>query len=440
MELYKTKMEWLLMGLYKTTTKGDSMEHWNKRGVRIFLCILLGIFIISLPSTNSLAASATIKIEIPLEEVSKEEEFKISIVIASDSTLGDFEGYLSYNAEIIEFISGPSCVTGGNGMLRFMDTNASASESERRYVLRFKALEVGNCQLLMTGNPIAYEFDTGDPMSVSAYSQNITIRAKEAASVNTNLGILKVSPGTLTPSFQSNVKEYSIIVGPDTDRIVISAIPEDTAATVSVTGNESFVIGNNTIVIKVTAQSGDTDEYRIQVVKEEGYQSGNENENEGGDAPSLSAVKEAGKIKLFGQYSYTVVSDDSSIIIPKGYIKSSILVDGCTIPVYQKQDSLKEDYLLMILENPFGNTSLYRYDRLEKTIQLYTEQTIVKKEESSPVTNNNLELKVQKKEFEEKISQLTIVIIVLSGICAVLLIGIIRIMLRMRSDHEEDIF
>ncbi len=416
------------------------MKHQNKKSVMSIVWLLLILLFINIPGIDSVAASATIKIEIPKEEVSKEEEFKISIVIASDSTLGDFEGYLSYNAEIIEFISGPACVTGGNGMLRFMDTNASASQGERRYVLRFKALEVGNCQLLMTGNPIAYEFESGDPMSVSAYSGNIIIRAREAASVNTNLGILKVSPGTLTPSFQPGVKEYGLIVGPDAERIVISAIPEDTAATVGVTGNDSLKIGNNTIVITVTAQSGNTDEYRIQVVKEESHQSSEEEENEAADAPSFKAVREAGKITISGQYSYTVASDDNNIMIPKGYVKSSILVDGCTIPVYQKKDSLKEDYLLMILENPFGNTSLYRYDRTEKTIQLYTEQTSTERGESLPVTNDNLELKVQKKEFEEKISQLTIVIIVLCGICAILLIGIIRFMLRMKTNQEDDLF
>lgn len=394
----------------------------------------------NIPSIDSLAASATIKIEVPNDEVGKGDEFKISIVIASDSILGDFEGYLSYNAEIIEFMSGPSCVSGGNGMLRFMDTNASSSDGERRYVLRFKALEVGNCQLLMTGNPIAYEFESGDPMSVSAYSGSVTIRAKEAASKNTNLAILKVSPGTLTPSFKADEKEYSIMVGPETEKIIISAIPEDTDATVGIKGNEALKIGNNTIVITVTAQSGNTGEYRIQVLKEEGYQQVEDGSNEGGDAPNFRAVRDAGKIMITGQFKFTVASDDSNIIIPKGYVKSSILVDGCAIPIYQKKDSLKEDYLLMVLENQFGNTSLYRYDRTEKTIQLYTEQTIIEREDSSPAANNNLELKVQKKEFEEKISQLTIVIIVLCGICAILLIGIVRLMLRMKTNQEDDLF
>ncbi|WP_312372730.1 cadherin-like beta sandwich domain-containing protein, partial [Lachnoclostridium sp.] len=393
------------------------MKIWYKKSILSAICLLLGFLLMNIPSINSMAASATIKIEVPNDEVDKGEEFKITIVIASDSILGDFEGYLSYNAEIIEFISGPSCVSGGNGMLRFMDTNASSSDGERRYVLRFKALEVGNCQLLMTGNPIAYEFETGDPMSVSAYSGSVTIRAKEAASKNTNLAMLKVSPGTLTPSFKSTVKEYSIMVGPETEKIIISAIPEDTAATVGISGNDALKIGNNTIVITVTAQSGNTDEYRIQVLKEESNQQVEEIPNEGGDSPNLKAVRDAGKTTIFGQFKYTVVSDDSNIIIPKGYVKSSILVDGCTIPIYQKKDSLKEDYLLMILENQFGNTSLYRYDRTEKTIQLYTEQSITEREDISPVTSNNLELKVQKKEFEEKISQLTIVIIVLCGIC-----------------------
>ncbi len=416
------------------------MKIWYKKSVLSAICLLLGFLLMNIPSINSMAASATIKIEVPNDEVDKGEEFKITIVIASDSILGDFEGYLSYNAEIIEFISGPSCVSGGNGMLRFMDTNASSSDGERRYVLRFKALEVGNCQLLMTGNPIAYEFETGDPMSVSAYSGSVTIRAKEAASKNTNLAILKVSPGTLTPSFKSTVKEYSIMVGPETEKIIISAIPEDTAATVGITGNDTLKIGNNTIVITVTAQSGNTDEYRIQVLKEESNQQVEEIPNEGGDSPNLKAVRDAGKTTIFGQFKYTVVSDDSNIIIPKGYVKSSILVDGCTIPIYQKKDSLKEDYLLMILENQFGNTSLYRYDRTEKTIQLYTEQSITEREDISPVTSNNLELKVQKKEFEEKISQLTIVIIVLCGICAILLIGIVRLMLRMKTNQEDDLF
>ena len=417
------------------------MKRRKKRYHQIVICLIVGMFLSLWSSLAAEAASATIRIDVPQNEVSMDEEFKISIVVASDSTLGDFEGYLSYNAEIIEFISGPACVTGGNGMLRIMDTNASASSEDRSYVLRFKALKVGTCQLLMTGNPIAYEFESGNPMSVSSYSQSMVIKAQESASENANLAIMKVSPGTLTPSFDTGITDYSIIVGSETNKLVITAIPEDTIATVSVTGNESLVIGNNTVIVKVTAQTGDTKEYRIAVVKEENLSQGGDDDTvTGGDAPSLSAIKEVDKIKIKGQYTYTVATDVSNIIIPNGYVKSSILVDGCAIPVYQKKDSLNEEYLLMVLENTFGKTALYRYDRTEKTIQLYTEHSITDREDLKPTANQNLELKVQKKEFEEKISQLTIVIIVLCGICAILLIAVVRMMLRMRTEQEDDMF
>ena len=54
----------------------------------------------------------------------------------------------------------------------------------------------------------------------------------------------------------------------ETDDIVISAIPTDSESVVTVSGNENFKHGKNTVTITVTSISGFAKEYKIIVNKQ----------------------------------------------------------------------------------------------------------------------------------------------------------------------------
>lgn len=67
--------------------------------------------------------------------------------------------------------------------------------------------------------------------------------------------------------FDRLVNEYRIRVDSDVNSLDIKAIAEDNRASVEITGNENFKTGDNTVIIKVTAENGDVNEYKLIVNK-----------------------------------------------------------------------------------------------------------------------------------------------------------------------------
>lgn len=69
--------------------------------------------------------------------------------------------------------------------------------------------------------------------------------------------------------FDKNTNEYKITVKNDVTSLDIRALAEHSGARVEITGNEGFEVGENTIVVTVTAENGSIREYKIIVNKEE---------------------------------------------------------------------------------------------------------------------------------------------------------------------------
>ena len=67
--------------------------------------------------------------------------------------------------------------------------------------------------------------------------------------------------------FDRLVNEYRIRVDSDVNSLDIKAIAEDNRASVEITGNENFKTGDNIVIIKVTAENGDVNEYKLIVNK-----------------------------------------------------------------------------------------------------------------------------------------------------------------------------
>lgn len=402
------------------------------------LCNIL--FIISMVSISlvmekhAFAASATIRFESSEPNIVVGDQFTISLTIDTDSLLGDFEGNISYDSSMIQFLSGPSCVTGGDGMLRVQDIDASSSWNTRSYVLTFEAIGVGDCELSLVGSPVAFDYDTQDPMSISTTSKVIQILAPKTASSNADLASMKISPSSLTPSFDQGVTEYNTIVDATTTRLVISAIAKDSTATVKIEGNQDFVVGNNDVKVVVLAENGSKKEYLIHVVKEDATAQPDTLDTEDVQEYAIHASLSEGATILNGIYTYKVVISEEGITIPEGYVKTSIIIDGYTIQVYQLSDNVEDDYLLVILENQFGQTNLYRYDRVEKTIQRYTKDRVIIKENTD---QSELELTKQRKDFEQKLGQKNLLVVVLAGLSIALLIGIISLFLKTKY-HQDD--
>lgn len=68
-------------------------------------------------------------------------------------------------------------------------------------------------------------------------------------------------------NFDKNTLEYTIKVKSDVKSLEITAIPDDYRSRVEISGNENFKEGENTVIIKVTAENGDVKEYKLLVGK-----------------------------------------------------------------------------------------------------------------------------------------------------------------------------
>ena len=117
---------------------------------------------------------------------------------------------------------------------------------------------------------------TAEDGSTKVYTVKIVKEAKEDNSVsassisytyssNNYLKALEIDGYDI--DFDKDVNEYIIKVDSDVKSLDIKAIAEDNRASVEITGNENFKTGDNTVIIKVTAENGDVNEYKLIVNK-----------------------------------------------------------------------------------------------------------------------------------------------------------------------------
>lgn len=335
------------------------------------------------------AAVAAIELQAEEEVIRVGEEFEVTLTIRAQpaqdetpqaATIGDFEAYLMYNADVMEFVTAPSCITGGAGMLRIADMGAAASEGVRKYVVRFQALARGTAELSLDSRPMVYAYGTGDAMSVSSNVLNLAVEAAEDASDNANLSALKVNPGKISPAFATTVREYEVTVPYSTEMIVVSALTEDENAVVGVSGSTDLQVGRNTVVVTVTAEDGTEKRYYLYVTREEETpeptKAPEEPEEEKGNEAGLHAKSQDGRVLLSFAGTYQVSEEQDAYIAPTGYEETVLYVDGIRIKAYAKRDVLDSDFYVLVLQDELGVSGYYRYDREQQTLQRYDEERI----------------------------------------------------------------
>lgn len=382
------------------------------------------------------ASSATVGFEIEDAEYMVGDQITVTLTVNTDANLGDFEGNIVYNSAVLEYVQGPSCITGGYGMLRIEDMNVSSSWNSRSYIMTFKAIDFGECEFSFMDTPVAYELENGNAMSVLATSKSISVKGAPTFSSNADLSVIKLSTFALTPTFDASVTEYSVIVDSTTTQLILSAIPVDATSKVEIDGNKDFEVGNNEVTITVTSEAGSKKQYVIHVVKQE-RPTVTLPVTQEDQQWNFHASLEDGVTLIRGSYEYSVVTATEDIIIPDGYVKTSIRIDGYTVPVYQLSAKVEDDYLLLVLQNQFGQTNLYRYDRLEKTIQRYTGDRVIIQENSDDVEQEITQIS---KSYENKLGKKNLVIVLLCGFIILLMVGIIRLYLKTKGIREDEFY
>ena len=405
-----------------------------KQIITIGLILFLGFF---LNKESVFAASGKIEIRAEESQISLGEDFNVYINISSETMFRSFEAYLTYDEEVLEYKGGSSVISGGGGFLNISDINTSEEGYSRKYALQFKAKQVGSSDISFQNRIMLYDFENDMEMAVSSNSLTVEVKPAETASDNTYLRSLKTNPGKLQPEFDKEIYSYEIEVDYYVDRLIVEALAEDNQARVKISGNDSLKEGENEVIITVTAESGKTSEYNINIYKEaspeevEEVDEVDEDLDPNGEYGGLEVEEVDGDLFILYKGRYKIVEPDDSVEIPSDFIQTSISISGHTFDAYYPSGKMDSEFLLVYAMNESGKKGFYTYDRSEKTLQ-----RLIRDDWFVSVDVEEDEDHISYKEYRSNMNKAIILIIVLAVISIALILLSISLYMKTKGNRE----
>ena len=256
----------------------------------IFLMILLmliNISIITLAVENENLDS--VYLQVTNTEIKNGEEFSFTINLANIDVAA-FDIQIYFNNELLEYVSGPenTNVVGSKIITVWYDETGGENPKQNCELVKytFKAKEIESEYIAIQG-----EFYNSEGIQLQSLTDGIEIIANEQAqtetieiseesevtSNNSKLENLRLNHEGMTPVFSPDITEYYFLTE-DLSSLEVTAIPENTNANVTISGNTNFKEGLNTIVIEVTSPDKTSKtQYTISVTKTKDLEKANAN-------------------------------------------------------------------------------------------------------------------------------------------------------------------
>ena len=185
-----------------------------------------------------------------------------------------FSASLSYDSskvtlsKVTKSIADPWSLTTNGNELMLADENLSApiKKETKLFTVVFKvksSLSVGTKISISLTNCVA---STGSAQDVAKTTYSATIAAPK--STNAKLKSMSITGGTLSPAFSANTESYSVTVPFSVSKLEVKASAADSKAKVSV-NSPNLSVGENTVTVTVTAESGAKKTYTIKVTREQ---------------------------------------------------------------------------------------------------------------------------------------------------------------------------
>ena len=238
-----------------------------KKKIAVALCLICAVICgVIVSGVTSKASSANIAITADSATVKKEQEFSVKVTVSSDAAMQNIDTMLNYDAEVLEYVqSDSSAVAGASGMIHIMEEFLDPVQSVT-YTLTFKALELGNSALSVSETYIS-EAETFNIVPVSSDSVSVEVITNKQESQETRLSELLIAPGSLNEEFNPDVYEYTAEAAYADETVAISAIPMDENAVVTMEKSDTLGFGENTVIITVTAPSGNVGTYTLTIIR-----------------------------------------------------------------------------------------------------------------------------------------------------------------------------
>lgn len=276
-----------------------------------------------------------------------------------------------------------------------ININASVEDSkasfENGYGPRTVNLNYGNNKI-----QVRVKAENG---AVKTYT--INVNRKDNRSSNNTLKTLTLSKGKI--DFDASKTDYSITVPNEINSIEVKATATDTKSKVEIIGNnKELIVGENIIIIKVTAENQSVKEYKIKVIKE--------------DKVVITSTNKLKELKVEGyelDFSEDVYSYDLKVKESKLKITATPSDENAKYKITGNENLKNGSIILITVTDKDGNNLIYKIN--------------IEKDEPKPK---------EKKEF--KISNLPLIISILLNIIFLIIIIILLIKRKSKNDENDD--
>lgn len=342
------------------------------------LLIICMCAVMAFVNKTDILAAGTARVSIGSASGTVGDTVSIDVSISASSGIGGATIYVSYDPSILA-LSGSSS-NSGTAMVSFMDESTASSQSK---TITFKIIGAGTSSLNVIGDSKVIDIDM-QGCSISKSSGSVTASAPASYSSDNTLSSLQISPGVLSPAFSPDVTTYTTSVGADCASLTVSAVPNDSKATVSVSGKRMDP-GFNTTTITVTAENGSKRTYTIKTTKETNSASNENNQATGSDSsngstdnnnipdvqdPNSEAIQEPNI--TVDNAEYKIVSANDEHPLPDGYTPTEYDYNGTKVSAGVGIDT---GVTIVYLESTDGKgeSGYYVYDSVRKTFSPFVE-------------------------------------------------------------------
>ena len=210
-----------------------------------------------------------------------------------------------------------------------------------------------------------------------------TLTVTRQQSSNNYLKLLSISEGTFDKSFDKNIQNYTALISNEYASVNIDYETEDENATVKIIGNENLVLGNNQIIVRVSATNGEERDYILNVVRQEKEEFSNYLSSLTVDKGTLTPEFK----KEVNEYTVTVPENEDTITVSG--VRESIYSEVTGFGKYNLNVGRNEIYIKVISKDKKERTYrivVYRSESNEARLSnLLFEEGVV-----MPVFNKNI--------------------------------------------------
>lgn len=353
-------------------------------------------------SYNASASSAQVSIQSSEKQIVKGDIVYVIITVSSSETMSGFEGYFSYDSRVLQYVTGGNVTNGNDDKFQISDTGRESGVSTLKYSVKFVARKTGTTSIELKRPCAVYSAEDSSKMSVSSDTLNIMVRKSEK-----DTGMTDIKETEKPENENQYPQDTSMPQNTEMPRESQDvAQPEDTLKPSATKPSATKAPANN----KNNKKSDNTETKKTSKSVTATYQN------------SITTIH------FYDEYTVTEVEDKK--IIPTGFGKTEIVLNGHVITAYATESDIDHTYVLIYCKRGRHQPQFYLYDTENDSFMPYDK---VKSWYKGAVGNAVVGSDSM---YETKIKTMKYIVGIMVIICLLMLIGMLTIYLHYRENNN----